>query len=118
MIEFWDSLDPDAHNEYERLLASGEIDENGCRPIDKCSDAEIYEEAMAYMLFNEYHKLEVSADGDGWNEPFSADYFCDCDEAFDRFNIGWVQTDRARSHEPTIIEVTREWVKHVRENQA
>jgi len=117
VIDIFDSPDPDAHDEYERLLAAGEIDENGYKPVEKCSDAEIYEEAFAYMLHDDYHKLEYYWEGDGWNEPYSDSWTCDCDEAFDHFDISWVQIDPRCSNRPTMLEVAREWVKHVRENR-
>ncbi len=75
---------------------------------------EFYEEAMQQMLFNDFCALAVSADGDGWNEPFSEDYTCDCTYWE---GMQWVQTDPKCLDRPSLDLILAYWLQHVTESE-
>jgi len=56
------------------------------------------------------HELVWSEDGDGWNEPYSDDFGCFC-EQWD--GLGWVQTNPQCTGRIDLPDAALEWVKHI-----
>lgn len=76
--------------------------------------------AIATLLFSDQiddgiHSLQADHDGDGWNEPFSARYWCGCHaEGEDpTWTLDWMQSDPEQTGRPDPTEVLLAWDAHV-----
>lgn len=56
------------------------------------------------------HGLIVHEDGDGWNEPYSEDWSCSCEEWE---GVEWVQRDPGCSGRPDAVTIAFAWREHV-----
>lgn len=84
-----------------------------CMPVTAPQSRESFlEEIVATLLLNEFHDLEVSEDGDGWQEPFSEVWACTCEQWT---GPEWVQRDPKCSDRPKLDSVLAEWLEHVNE---
>lgn len=59
---------------------------------------------------NQPHSLVLVIDGDGWNEPYSEDYSCFCENWE---GIGWMQIDRECSDRPSLTDMAFKWRDHI-----
>jgi hypothetical protein len=92
---------------------------HGDPPEVRSADEKV-RDAIATLLFRDQiddgiHSLRVEHDGDGWNEPFSARYWCDCHAEGENptWTLDWMQSDPEQTGRPDPVEVLLAWNAHV-----